>query len=212
MWHRVKNHTFRLLQTLNKSVSGTASILVLSTALLQGCGGAILLGGITAGTSVVHDRRDSDIVLQDEFIEHSAARLLSDNPDIRKHSRITTTSYNHWVLLSGQADTQEISDRFAHLVARLPRVKKVFNEVTIGPRISLARESKDALITSKVKLALTKVDIPGFDTTRVKVVTEASRVFLMGLVYPREGEAAAAKASRVPDVAGVVKLFEYIES
>ena len=187
----------------------TALVLGLALPLLQGCG-ILLLGGVTAA-SVAHERRGSRTVLEDEYTEHSAATLLTNNPDISRHSRIATTSYNHWVLLTGQAETQHISDRFAQKVAHLPKVRKVINEVTTEPVASFARESEDALITSRVKFALTKVDIPGFDLTRVKVVTEAGIVFLMGLVYPWEAEAAAKRARYVPGAAKVVKIFEYIK-
>ncbi len=188
-----------------------ALALVLALSLLQGCG-ALLVGGVAAGASVAHERRDSRIVLEDEYTEHAAAGLLIDNPDINLHSRISVTSHNHVVLLTGQAETQAISDRFAEKVARLARVRMVVNEVTVGPLASFARESEDALITSRVKLALVGIDIPGFDLTRVKVVTEEGTVFLMGLVYPREADAAVDKARYVPGVKKVVKVFEYIET
>jgi osmotically-inducible protein OsmY len=182
---------------------------VLAVPLLQGCG-AFVVAGAATGASMVHDRRDSRTVLEDEHTEHTAGQLLIDNPSINMHSRISTTSFNHLVLLTGQAETQEISDSFARKVANLPKVKKVINEVTVGPLASFSRESEDALITSRVKLALTEIDLPGFDATRVKVVTEEGTVFLMGLVHPPEGDAAAEKARYVPGVDKVVKLFEYI--
>ncbi|MCB2263502.1 MAG: BON domain-containing protein [Candidatus Thiosymbion ectosymbiont of Robbea hypermnestra] len=197
-------------RTLNKGLLQTALILGLIVPLLSGCA-EMLLGGIAAGTMVVHERRDSRTILDDEYIEHQAIQLLADNPDIDKYSRISITSYNHLALLTGQAETQAVSDRFARLVAHLPKVEKVINEVTIGPPESFARESKDALITSRVKLALTKMDVPGFSANHVKVVTEAGAVFLMGLVYPWEGDAAAEKARYVSGVTKVVKVFKYIE-
>jgi len=209
MGNDLRKRIFRPLRLLNKRALGTALVVGLTFPLLQGCG-ALLLGGATA-ISVAHERRSLRTVLEDEYTEHSVARILTDNPDINRHSRIAATSYNHWVLLTGQAETQSIRDRFARKVARLPKVRKVIDEVMIGPVVSFARESEDALITSRVKLALTKIDIPGFDATRVKIVTEAGTVFLMGLVYPQEGKAAAEKARYVPDVIKVVKLFEYIE-
>jgi len=186
-----------------------ALALSLTLPLLQGCG-AVLLGGVAAGASVAHERRDTQTVREDEHTERSAAQLLIDNPDINMHSRISTTSYNHLALLTGQAESQEISDRFAQKVAGLPRVKKVINEVTIGPLASFSRESQDALITSRVKIALTDIDIPGFDPTRVKVVTEEGVVFLMGLVHNSEADAAVEKARYVPGVQKVIKVFEYI--
>jgi hypothetical protein len=51
---------------------------------------------------------------------------------------------------------------------------------------------------------------PGFDPTRVKIITEDSVVYLMGLVSPAEAEAATEVVRYVPGVQRVVKLFEYI--
>lgn len=210
MWNDLRNGNAPLLEFPTRHLLTLMLFLTLSVPLLQGCA-AVVVGGVAAGASVTHERRDSRVILEDELTEHSAGQLLIDNPDINMHSRIAITSYNHFVLLTGQAETQEISDSFAQKVANLPRVRKVINEVTIGPSASFARESEDALITPQVKLALTEVDIPGFDPTRVKVVTEGGAVFLMGLVSPREADAAAEKARYVPGVTKVVKIFEYIE-
>jgi len=211
MWNDLRNRTLRLIRTLHGQALKAVLILGLIAPLVQGCG-AVLVGGVAAmGAVILHDRRNSRTILEDENTEHVARRLLRGNPDIKAHSRIAITSYNHLVLLTGQAETQSISDRFARKVARLPKVKKVVNEVTIGPPVGFARSSEDALITSRVKLALTKVGLPGFDATRVKVVTEASDVFLMGLVRLGEGNAAVEKARYVPGVTKVVKLFEYIQ-
>jgi osmotically-inducible protein OsmY len=211
MWIDLPHRFSPLIGALTRQSKKAMLVLSLGVSLLQGCA-AVAVGGVAAGASIAHDRRHSLAVLEDEHAEHSAAQLLIDNPDINMHSRIAITSYNHLVLLTGQAETQAISDRFAQKVARLPKVKKVVNEVTIGPSASFARESEDALITSRVKLALTEIDMPGFDPTRVKVVTEEGTVFLMGLVHPQEGDEAAEKARYVPGVAKVIKLFEYIES
>jgi osmotically-inducible protein OsmY len=59
---------------------------------------------------------------------------------------------------------------------------------------------------------LLQVKIPGFDPTRVKVVTQRGIVYLMGIVTEAEGEAAADSIRRVNGVQRVVKLFRYIES
>ena len=56
---------------------------------------------------------------------------------------------------------------------------------------------------------MAKVDLPGFDPTRVKVVTEDAVVYLMGLVSPEEGEASAEQVRFVPGIKRVVKLFEH---
>jgi len=212
MWNEPRNRYSPLMGALERSALRTSLALVFAVSLLQGCAALVVGSGVAAGASVVHERRSAGTIFEDEQIELSAGQLLSNNPDIKDHSRIAITSYNYLVLLTGQAETQEISDRFAEKVARLPKVKKVINEVTTGPSAGFASESGDAYITSRVKIALLDVDIPGFDPSRVKVVTEEGTVFLMGLVYPREGDEAAEKARYVPGVTKVIKVFEYIES
>ena len=177
--------------------------------LLQGCG-ILIVGGVATGAAVIYDRRDSETVLKDQQIEFQAMQLLSQNQDISNQSRIAVTSYNRTVLLTGQAKTRGAAERFADLVSRMPEVRRVVDEVTIGPLASLTRESEDVLVTSRVKLAINEVDYPGFDAMRVKVVTEAGVVYLMGLVSPNEADAAVEKARYVPGVKKVIKVFEYV--
>ncbi|MEN8175600.1 MAG: BON domain-containing protein [Pseudomonadota bacterium] len=172
---------------------------------------AVAVGGATAGAMVAHDRRTSDAMLEDQKIEMRARRLLNDHRDIRDASDISVTSYNLRVLLTGEAETVEISRRFANLVARLPRVASVFNEVRSGSSAGFWDETEDAYLTSKVKLALFGVDGKGFDPSRVKVVVSQEDVFVMGLVTRREGNAAIDEVRRVNGVKRVVDIFEYTD-
>jgi osmotically-inducible protein OsmY len=183
---------------------------VIATPLLQGCG-AFVVAGATYGAAVVYDRRDEKTVLDDETIEMQARVAHFQNPDIRKQSRLAVTSYNHTALITGQARSAEISDRYARLVSNLPKVKQVYNEAEIGPNISLTQISTDTYLTSRAKLAIQSVDLPRFDALRVKVVTENGIVYLLGLVTPEEADATADKVRRIPGVKRVVKLFEHIE-
>jgi osmotically-inducible protein OsmY len=180
------------------------------TPLLQGCG-AFVVAGATYGAAVVYDRRDEKTVLDDETIEMQARVAHFQNPDIRKQSRLAVTSYNHTALITGQARTAEISDRYARLVSNLPDVKQVYNEAEIGPNVSFTQLSTDTYLTSRAKLAIQSIDLPGFDALRVKVVTENGVVYLMGLVTPEEADATADKVRRIPGVKRVVKLFEHVQ-
>jgi osmotically-inducible protein OsmY len=176
--------------------------------LLNGCA-ALVIGGAAAGTAaVIHDRRDYTDVIKDQEIEISASRALGKDPLVTG-SRISVTSYNRKVLLTGQAQSPEVAARATELVSGIPKVELVIDELVIGPNVSLTQISQDTWITSQAKLALAKVKSPDFDPTRVKVVTEDSVVFLMGIVSPEEGDAAAEQVRFVPGVKRVVKLFEY---
>ena len=50
----------------------------------------------------------------------------------------------------------------------------------------------------------------GFDSSRIKVVTEDSTVFLMGLVTKETGNQAATITREISGVKRVVKVFEYL--
>lgn len=186
-------------------------VLLLSLAaavVLPGCA-PLILGGVAIGASTVYDRRPPEVVLEDQQIELTALYAFLQDPTIQGHSRIAVTSYNRTVLLTGQAESEAVVRKAIDRVSRLPKVKRVIDELTIGPNLELTRESEDVYITSRAKLAMTKVDIPDFNATRVKVVTENGVVYLLGLVSPEEADAATEQVRYVPGVKRVVKLFEY---
>jgi len=196
----------------SKSIS---SMLIMAAAglaaLLQGCAPAVVVG-TAYGASVIHERRSASTLLDDELIEVKAKHLYFQTPEVEQASQISITSYNYAVLLTGQADSAAARKQFAEIVSRIPKVTKVYNEVQLGPPISLAQASQDALISSRAKVAIGGgKGVEGFDATRVKVVTENGVVYLMGLVTPEEADTATDVVRRLPGVVRVVKLFEYIE-
>lgn len=195
----------------NRSIAVLLSAAAALIPLLQGCAPAVVVG-TAYGASVIHERRSASTVLDDEVIEVKAKHLYFQTPEIEQASRISVTSYNYAVLLTGQADSAEVRSRFAEIVSRIPKVSRVYNEVQVGPPISLSQESQDALISSHAKVAIGGgKGVKGFDATRVKVVTEDGVVYLMGLVTREEADTATEVVRRLPGVVRVVKLFEYIE-
>ncbi len=182
--------------------------LVLLIPQLSGCTTAVV-GSAATGAAAVHDRRTVPTMLEDQAIELKALKLLMDHPEISKRSNISITSYNLKVLLTGEADTQEISDRFAELVSNIQRVERVHNEVLVSPSGTLLDQTNDAYLTAKVKLELLKIDTKGFDPTRVKVVTSQGTVFLMGIISEEESRQVVEKVRFVTGVKRVVKVFEY---
>jgi osmotically-inducible protein OsmY len=148
------------------------------------------------------------MVLDDQSRELKGTELLAAHPEIADHSNISVTSYNRWILLTGQADNQEVSTRAGQLIGSMEEVQRVINEVQIGPDLSLSRKSEDSYITGKVKAALFNVKLPGFDPSRVKVVTHAGTVYLMGLVTSQEADATVEQVRVVGGVQRVVRAFE----
>lgn len=182
----------------------------LATMLLSGCAG-LLIGGTAVGVSVAHDRRTTGTVVDDQTIELKISDAL--NRQLPPGNQISTTSYDSAVLLTGSVVSEAVRQQAEQIARNLrePAVQEVYNELVVGPPSSLSVQSNDAMLTTKVKAALFNItNIPDFDPSRVKVVTERSVVYLMGLVKPAEADAAASVASQVAGVRQVVTLFQYI--
>jgi len=164
------------------------------------------------GLSFLHDRRDSAAIALDEGIEDRAIIELHALDDVKARSHFNITSYNGKVLVSGEAETEAIREKIIANVRIISGVKLVHNEMAVSPLSSMQSRSEDALLTIKVKDALAGIKgKPGFDATRVKVVSENKVVYLMGLVHEQEGLAAAKTVQQVEGVKKIVAVFEYID-
>lgn len=178
---------------------------------LGGCGALATGGAEVSGLSLLHDRRTSEAILQDQRIEMNAAIELDADDVIHNQAHFNVVAYNGKVLITGEAPTAKIRDKVVEIVRRVPGVTVVHNEMTIGEPTSMLSRSNDAMVTVRVKTALSEVkNLPGFDATRVKVFTENGVVFLMGLLHRNEGNVAAEIARRCNGVKRVVKVFEYL--
>lgn len=195
--------------TLSKTRVTLLALVLVATGLLSGCA-AVVVGGAAAGASAVHDRRTFGTLIEDQEIQLKAMRLRNADEDLKRRSNIDITVYNLQVLLTGQAESAEVVARFRDQVARIPRVRKVIDEVSIGAEETWSEATSDAYLTSRVKLALFDVGIDGFDPLRVKVVSSGGTVYLMGLLTPQEADKVTDKVRYISGVKKVVRLFEYI--
>ena len=176
--------------------------------LLSGCAAA-LFGGVAAGASTVHDRRTAGTVIEDQAIELKILSYIVGDAVLNQSSHINVTSYNQVVLLSGEAANQEFRNRAEILARSTDQVRRVENEIVIAPNSPLGVRSNDTWLTTKVKGSMVGIQgLPGFDPTRVKVVTERGIVYLFGLLSAEEADIVTETARRVRGVQKVVKLFE----
>ncbi|NOR80786.1 MAG: BON domain-containing protein [Methyloprofundus sp.] len=164
------------------------------------------------GLSFLHDRRDGAAITADERIEDSAIIALRQLDDVKEKSHFNITSYNAKVLITGEAETEEIREKIISNVRIIPGVKLVHDDLLVAPVSSVQSRSNDALLTIKVKDAIAEIDdMPGFDATRVKVISENQVVYLMGLVHEGEAQATAKKVQTVDGVKEIITVFEYID-
>ena len=182
------------------------AMLAAALALTAGCGAAII-GGAASTVMVANDPRTTGTVIEDQAIELKAATALGEEPSLRDQIHVNVTSYNQIVLLTGETPTEAVRAQVVERVRNVTKVRHVHDELRIAAPSSLTARSSDTLITAKVKTKL--FSVKNFDATRVKVVTEAGTVFLMGLLTRDEADVAAQAAQGVGGVQRVVKLFEY---
>lgn len=167
----------------------------------------VVAGGAVAGGAMAADRRTSGIYIEDQNIEIKAAKNINDQLGDKIH--VNVTSYNRNVLLTGEA-TDDASRAKAEAVAKeIANVKSVVNELAVAGISSISARSSDTYITSKVKTNM--ITENRFPPNYVKVITENSVVYLMGLVKHQEADAAVEVARGTGGVAKVVKVFEYID-
>lgn len=181
--------------------------------LLAACAPApLLLAGATAGGVVVaHDRRSPGAQLDDQSIEMTAMRRLVEDPELGKpeNLHVSVTAFNGLVLLTGEARSAAFRGRVEQLVLALPKVRKVYNEVRVGELASMSARARDTWITAKVKSKM--LGNREVDGSRIKVVTDAGTVYLMGIVSRAESNLATALASDTEGVQRIIRVFEYTD-
>lgn len=182
-------------------------LIVLAGCGLTACVPALVAGGAAAGGSLAHDSRDLQVISDDQNISHQAnSRLMSDKV-LKTDARVTAYTFNHIVLLTGQTPTEAQRAHAEQLVQSVPRVRRIYNQITIGDPIGHITQSKDAMMTTNVKARM--ISTTDLKSNHFKVVTENGTVYLMGLTTRRQGDRAAEVARHSSGVKRVVKIIEY---
>jgi osmotically-inducible protein OsmY len=191
---------------MRRPIAPAAALLALCFALpiLEGCVPMIVAGAAQVAVSA-GDPRSTGAQIDDQTIEIKVTTEAGSRWGNDVH--LNVTSYNGIVLLTGEAPSTIIQDEITKLAKSTDRVRIVQNEMVIGPVTDLSARTNDTYITSKVKTRL--LDDDKVKALYIKVVTERSVVYLMGIVPREEGTQAAQVAATTSGVASVVKVFEY---
>ncbi len=181
-----------------------AALVVLSQ--LQGCAAAVVAAGAGA-VSAANDRRTVGSQIDDNTIEITAELRISQSESINKNSHINIISVNGQVLMVGQTPNDYLREQAQKLISDIDGIVAVHNQIKIGTPTSVGTQTNDVWLTTKVKTQLlTDENLPG---NSIKVVTENSEVFLMGLVTKAEADQATEIARNISGVTKVVKIFEF---
>lgn len=184
--------------------------LIMLSSLLSACAPVLIGSAIVTGVNIAHDRRSAGQVLDDKIITASVKNEIRKS--LIDDSRIKVESYNGVVLLAGEVKTDDDRIRAEDSAAIKDGVVKVVNELKLVDEISkMGRRSKDSYLGSKAKASLMKIDMEGFDPTRVHITTANREVYLMGLVTRDEADAVVERVRHLRGVDRVVKIFEYTD-
>lgn len=185
-------------------------VVMLSSALiLQGCAAAVVAGTAAGAVTAADDRRSIGNQIDDNSIEIKTTRAIQQIPNIAKQGNISVISFNGIVLLLGQVPSERLKQQAQQAAEKTTGIRRLHNQLRIGSPVSITTETHDTWLTSKVKTQLLADD--NVSGNNVKVVTENSEVFLMGLVTQQEAAKAVEIARNTSGVERVIKVFEYIK-
>ena len=190
-----------------KRLACSVGAAVLLMGALTACVGPLIVGGAMVGGSLVAtDRRTSGAQLDDEAIELRAANQINSNLGTRV--RVSVTSYNRQVLLTGEVPNLQDKQRVEQVVKAVDSVASVVNELAVLNSPSFMDRSSDALLTGRIKAML--LDARDLQSNAFKVVTERGTTYLMGRVTQREADRATEVVRATPGVQKVVRILEII--
>lgn len=153
--------------------------------------------------------RTTGAYIDDELIETFALVNLHKGSEAIKASNISVVSYNGVVLLTGQSPSEAGRSEAEQIVSQIRKVRKIHNEIKISGVSSTLARTNDAWVTTKVKAELLTNE--HIDGARIKVVTDSSVVYLMGLVSQQEADTAVNIVRNIAGVEKIVKVFEYVQ-
>ena len=183
-------------------------LVLLLLPFFSGCALLVAAGVATVGTGVAvsQDRRTGGMLVEDQNIESKSNQRISEKMGDNAH--VNVTSFNRNVLLTGEVSSESARKEIEQAVKGVEHVRNVVNEIAVAPVSSFTSRSNDALITSKVKGRF--MDGGKFQINHVKVITEDSVVYLLGIVNADEAGSAVDIARSTNGVRKVVKVFEYM--
>ena len=183
----------------------------LITLLLHGCVPAALVAGAGAAAAsgaIIYDQRSTKGIIEDRDVTFQAQNRLDGDKELHTKAHISIATFNRIVLLVGQAPDNELRSRAESIAKSNSNIKLLYNEVTVEQPISNTARANDSWITAKVKATL--LTAKDLNSASLKIVTENSVVYLMGLTTRAQAQIATDKARTVAGVQKIIKLFEYI--
>ncbi|MGY2489790.1 BON domain-containing protein [Cupriavidus sp. CP313] len=189
---------------LGRASLAAAAVLVCATQL-AGCF-PVIAGAMGTGVAMATDRRPAATQTVDRGLQLEAENTI--NSRYSGQARVNVTVFNRKVLLTGEASNDNVKQQIEQYVRGLPNARVVINELEIVNSPGFMTQSQDAYLTSKVKTLMMTAE--GVPSNSIKLTTEKSVVYLLGVVTAAEGDRATDVARNASGVTKVVKAFDYV--
>ena len=187
-----------------KKINFIAILLLFITGFLQGCMNAAI-----TGSQAVYNRHNIQTSLNDHYVTFKAEREIYLDTDRFQNTRVSISSFNGVVLLTGQVTDPEQKQDIEQIVRKIPNVDEVHNVIQVSAPPSALVQLSDTWITTKIKSKLIATD--GIDPSQIKIITENGTVYLIGNVPRKQADAAVELARTTDGVQDVVTLFGYVQ-
>jgi osmotically-inducible protein OsmY len=179
---------------------------LLATTLLSGC----LTTVVTTGAQAAYEHRSLQNTAHDHYQIVQVERAIHWKTDAYQNSRVSVSSFNNVILLTGQVPTRELREQLVPIAKSVPGVDEVHNLTVVSNRISTLNQLSDTWITAKVKARIIAAN--EIDPEKIKVITENGTVILIGALFPDQAEIAVDIARETSGVKSVVKVFTYLHA
>ena len=185
-----------------------ATLIVALTAgfLLSACAQLLISGASMGATAVYNDRRTPGLQVEDQTVEFKASSRVNDT--IGDRGRVTITSYNRVVLITGEVPVDADRAAVEQAVARVEGVRSTINQLAVMPASAVSTRLNDLMLVGKIKA--TYVDAKDLHVNAFKVVVDRGTAYLMGFVTEREAARATDLARRIGGVQKVVTVFRIV--
>jgi osmotically-inducible protein OsmY len=194
-----------MIEKPSRSIGVAVSLAALLGLLLQGCVGAVVGAGATAGTAAMEERGISGAVDDTEL--RLRINALFSSKDERLWRKIGLQVYAGRVLLTGRADTAHMRAEAVRLAWQAKGVKEVINELQIAESGGASGFARDTWILTQLKSRLL------FDkrilSINYSVETVNHTVYLIGLAQSREELNRVTNHARTLDY--VKKVVNYVK-
>ncbi len=179
----------------------------------------ILLIILAGCTQILHATRDTPIEpdpeetslgtdIDDWQMETAIGVNIKKAHPLLERAHINVNAYNGVILLTGEVPDSDVRSVAGDTARKYRNVRLVHNELQVQGSTSFLSRTNDTWLTTKLKakyLASKEVS-----DSKVKIVTEAGVVYLMGTVNRAMADKAADIASNTRGVRRVVKVFEFV--